>query len=416
MTTIKPVLNGRPCKDGRYTLIIQIIHRRKRGVIFTPHHILREEFDPQKKIVFALQKTRYNKDRVRGINEDFAARIRDLRSIVGQWENTGRQFTPKDITSSYHKRSDNRNVDTYVQNLCEELGQEGRHGTAGNYRSALSAFRKFAGTDQCRFDELTSIRLAEFEKHLKCIPVQRNTITFYMRVLRSVYNKALRAGLVNQKENPFENVSFRMDKTRKLAVGADVLKKVAEVDFCGQGHLAEARDLFMFSFYTRGMSFVDMAYLQRDAICDGVIHYKRRKTGQLFTVRIIPALKPIIDRYSHCTPWILPVMGGSCLSWGETDFQFSPHENPVRLHKRYKQALSRYLFHLGEVSEMLKTGKKLTFNVARHSWASLARTRGIPVSIISEGLGHTSEKTTEIYLDELDARELDRANELVTKL
>ena len=65
---------------------------------------------------------------------------------------------------------------------------------------------------------------------------------------------------------------------------------------------------------------------------------------------------------------------------------------------------------------MLKTGKKLTFNVARHSWASLARTRGIPVSIISEGLGHTSEKTTEIYLDELDARELDRANELVTKL
>lgn len=416
MTTIKPVLNGRVCKDGRYTLIIQIIHRRKRGVIFTPYHVLKEEFDLEKKIVIALQKTRQNKDRVHRINEEITARIRDLWNIVGQWENTGCQFAPKDITASYHKRNDNRNIDTYVQNLCEELGREGRHGTAGNYRSALSAFQKFAGGDKYRFDELTPGRLAEFEKYLKCVPVQRNTITFYMRILRSVYNKARRDGFVNQVGNPFENVSFRMDKTRKLAVGVEILRKVAQADFPGQEHLAEARDLFMFSFYTRGMSFVDMAYLRNDAIYDGVIRYKRRKTGQLFTVRIIPALEPIIDRYSHCAPWILPVMGGSCLSWGENDLHLSSNENPGHLHRRYKQALSRYLFHLGEVSQMLRTGKKLTFNVARHSWASLARVRGIPISIISGGLGHTSEKTTGIYLDELDARELDRANELVTRL
>lgn len=180
----------------------------------------------------------------------------------------------------------------------------------------------------------------------------------------------------------------------------------------------------MFSFYARGMSFVDMAYLKGEDIHGGNIRYRRHKTGQIFTVEIIPLLQAIIDRYADgCTPWVLPVMDGADIpnfppgprDYGASGASVSP-ENSIEQYQRYKKALARYLFYLKRVSTLLDLEEKLTFNMARHSWASLARRRNIPISVISEGLGHTSEKTTGIYLEELDAREVNRANAIVTKL
>ena len=88
----------------------------------------------------------------------------------------------------------------------------------------------------------------------------------------------------------------------------------------------------------------------------------------------------------------------------------------ARLYLRYKYNLSHYLRFFRSMSQRLNLPIKLSFNVARHSWASLARREGIPVSVISTGLGHTSEKTTQIYLDELDNTTVDAANEKVAGL
>lgn len=417
MATIKPVLNYRPNKEGRHTLILQIIHNRRRGVVFSPYHLLPEEFDAQRGMVIAGNRTKAARARAKEINDYIETQTAELHRTVRELEMSGEPFVARQVVAAYRRRGDRRYLRTFVLSLCDELERRGKHSTSTTYRSLLSAFERFAGGQDTHLHGLTPVRLAEFEEYLKSIPLQRNTITFYMRILRAVYNKARRLGLVEKKENPFEEVSFRIDKTRKRAIDADTLRRVAEADFGTRPWLALARDLLLFSFHARGMSFVDMAYLKREDVQEGVLRYTRRKTGQLFTVRVTPVLQELIDRYAACSPWVLPVMKECAVGreQGITLPDLEPDAPEKVLYKRYREALTNYWYYLGVISEELDTGKRLSFNVARHTWASVARNRGIPLAVISQGLGHTSEKTTTIYLDDLSAREVDDANDIVTK-
>ena len=172
--------------------------------------------------------------------------------------------------------------------------------------------------------------------------------------------------------------------------------------------------------YCRGMSFVDMAYLRQRDIDGNVIRYRRRKTGQLFTVKIIAPLRAILDRYREiCSPLALPILmvkdgrGGFCPFGLSGSDPAGKRRSEQELYRRYLYNRSEFLHHLRRLSRQLELERNLTFNMARHTWASRARRQGIPMSIISEGLGHTSEKTTRIYLDELEARRIDEANDVV---
>ena len=154
----------------------------------------------------------------------------------------------------------------------------------------------------------------------------------------------------------------------------------------------------MFSFYTRGMSFVDMIYLQKSDISDGVLTYKRKKTGQTLTLRIEPPLQRIIDRYDSDSPYVLPV-----LARGDS----------YRAYRQQQRELNKFIRKIGA---MLEISEPLTFYVARHSWATLARDCGTPLTVISAGMGHTSERTTRIYLAQLDHDVIDKANRKIINL
>ena len=424
-TSIKPMLNLRKTSaDGRYTLIIQLLRERKRGVVFTPYRLLPEEFNPQKQRAVALTRCKEHRERVKEINTFLDKQVEELLRIIWELERATRPFSARDIALAYRQRYDNRYVRTFFLAQIEELQREGSQGTAANYHSTLVAFEKFSGTRRIHFDQVDENLLMDFERFLRQVPLQHNTVTFYMSNFRAVYNKAQKRGYVNRSESPFNAVPMYIEKTRKLAVSADVIRKVARAKFPDSEKLTAARDMFMFSFYTRGMSFVDMAYLRQEDIHDGVIHYRRRKTGQIYMVKVVPEVQEILDRYrEQCSPWVLPVMldfDGECRFLRPLVYEGSTPEErrqfDERVYQRYKYNLSHYLRFYRDMSRRLNLPVKLSFNVARHSWASLARNEGVPVSVISVGLGHTSEKTTQIYLDELDNKKVDEANETVIRL
>lgn len=412
--SVKPVLNLRPRRDGRYTLILQIICNRRRGVVFTPYALTREEFDAQKGVVLPLTRSRAARDFAREANEHIQNRIQELRSVIASFETTGRPYKPTDVTSLFRRKADRRFLRTYVLSLIEELVQQEKHGTARTYMSTLVAFEKFMGHQKCRLEEINTERLTAFTDYMHRLPLKRNTISFYIRCLRAIYNKAVRENLVHPLQNPFDTITLREDKTRKLAVDVGVLKRLSRIRL-DDAPQRLARDLFLFSFYARGMSFVDMAYLKRVQIRGEVLYYNRRKTGQPFSVRITEPMAGILERYDNSGPWVFPLMteqDGRPLQplEGEDETLFAR-----RLHKRYRATLAWMSHYLDELSVQMGLEKKLSFNVARHTWASMARNKGIPVAVISGGLGHTSEKTTIIYLDEIDAHRIDEANDIVTR-
>ena len=297
----------------------------------------------------------------------------------------------------------------YWLTIVEKCRNKGRYGSAQTFVSTLSVFRKFAGGRQFLLDDLDERQVLAFRDYLQDMGLKPNTVTFYMSKLRAAYNRGVAEGHANSGRRPFDAVTVKNSKTWKLAISDTLMQKVSQAKLTGKQNVA--RDMFLFSFYCRGMSFVDMAYLRQENIREGVIRYRRRKTGQLFTVRILPEMQEIIDRYRLCsTPYVFPILSAAGSGSGKT-----PH-NDQQLYELYCRSRCYYLHLLQDIARKLGTDARLSFGAARHTWASRARRKNIAISVISEGLGHTTERTTRIYLEEMEPCRIDEANRIVTML
>ena len=128
-----------------------------------------------------------------------------------------------------------------------------------------------------------------------------------MRNLRAIYNRAVSEGLVVQR-NPFKHVYTGIDKTKKRAVSLSVIRRIRDLDL-NKKSLIFARDIFMFSFYTRGMSFVDMAFLKKKDLQNGILTYRRKKTGQQLFIKWEKPMQELIDKYNTSeTSYLLPII------------------------------------------------------------------------------------------------------------
>ena len=184
----------------------------------------------------------------------------------------------------------------------------------------------------------------------------------------------------------------------ETGVEQEEIALIASADLRRYPQLEAARDLFMFSFYCRGMSFVDVIRLKHDGIVRDTIFYTRSKTGQRLQIGLLPAMKEIIEKYRTSGPYIFPYIHG---------------QSPRDAYTQYRYSLGTVNRYLKRLGTLLNIGIPLTTYVARHSWATIAKNEGIPISLISEGLGHTSEKTTQIYLNSFAVDTLNKVNENV---
>lgn len=226
-----------------------------------------------------------------------------------------------------------------------------------------------------------------------------NTVSFYMRILRATYNRAVDKGVIRQRF-PFKHVYTGVEKTVKRAISFKVIRQLKEMDLSHSQSMEFARDMFMFSFYTRGMSFVDMAFLKKTDLNNGMLTYRRKKTGQLLSIRWEKCMQDIVDKYpGNYSTYLLPII--------------------IHIRKderlQYKNSICLVNRRLKEIGKKLGLVHPLTMYVARHSWTSVARGKHIPLSVISEGMGHDSEKTTLIYLAALDTTVIDKANMVVLR-
>jgi integrase len=290
---------------------------------------------------------------------------------------------------------------SFIEDMIAGLRVIGRSRTSETYETTLKSFKRFRNNIDLPLDDLDSHVVLAYEGYLKNCGISLNTSSFYMRNLRAVYNRAVEVGLTAQRY-PFKHVYTGVDKTLKRAISLKTLKRIKAFDSNGVPSLDFARDIFMFSFYTRGMSFIDIAYLRKSDLHADVLIYRRKKTGQQLFIKWEKCMKNIVDKYSDPdSEYLLSIINP------ESDI---PHRR-------------QYLYAAHNVNRSLKIiGRKLgikiplTMYVSRHSWASIAKSKNVPLSVISEGMGHDSEATTRIYLASLNTVAIDKANSLILKL
>lgn len=389
-------ING---KDG--TLFFQIIHQRQVRQIYTGLHISDSEWDAEDVMTTDPSKTSDERTTyLVSIKNSLIEYQKKLLTVISNLDRKGSPYTAQDVVAAYNATLKETGLVSFAIKQIDELKKIGKKATARRFESTIKSLLRYTDNNEVTWAELTPNFVLGFEEFLMKRGLCRNTTSFYMRNLRAIVNRAVEQDL-EVPRNPFKHVYTGVDKTVKRAVSLDEICLIRDIDLNGHPSLDFARKVFMFAFYTRGMSFVDIAFLKKSDLRNGIITYSRRKTRQQLIVRIEPETRKIIESFGKSdTAFLLPIL---------TD-------EANDLDQQYENAYFRINRNIKKVGTMLGLKTKLTLYVARHAWASIAHSNHVPLSTISKAMGHDSEKTTIIYLQSLDTSSVDKANSDIIRM
>ena len=396
MASVKVKFKQSTVPGNKGTIYYQIIHKRKTKLLFSDYHIYTDEWDADSsKATSTLSDERL--PLISAINKAILRDRSRLNDVIDYLIKNCSTFTVEQILEIYTEKYKTQSFFNYMNSLIVSLRLKGKTGTSETYTNTLKSFRTFRRNEDFPICDLNSDLIEEYETYLKCRHLSPNTISFYMRVLRAVYNRAVEENLA-EAVNPFRHVYTGISKTKKRALSIYQLRKLKNIDLSYCASMNYARDMFLLSFYLRGMSLVDMAFLKKSDLKNGYITYRRRKTGQLLIIKWTKEMQSILNKYkSQSEKYLLPILKDKMINERTT----------------YRTVGYNINFNLKKIASLLNISIPLTLYVARHSWASIAKIKGIPVNVISEGMGHDSEITTRIYLASLDISLLDKANSIV---
>ncbi len=401
MASIKLKFRAHTDNTKAGALYFQVIHDRVVKQVKTDYRIYSHEWDKHRgEIVKDLPFSEQRHEALKVIHDKVAWEQRKLEQIVRSFEDAGRPYTVEDIIKRYKSATaDKPTVFEYMRRQSERMKKLGRMRTSETYQQTLHSFMRFRNDIDLYFDMLDADMVEQYESFMRSNNLSRNTTSFYIRILRCIYNRAVEDGLVQQTD-PFKRVYTGVDKTAKRAISLKEIKRIKELDLSDKPAIDYARDMFLFSFYLRGISFIDLAYLRKRDLSNGYITYIRKKTGQQLTIRWERSMQEIVDKYpENPTQYLLPII--------------IRKDGTER-----KQYLNKILFvnrKLKQVAQLARISTPLTMYVSRHSWASIAKSKNVPLSVISEGMGHDNEETTRIYLAAIQTNQIDDANRRILK-
>lgn len=406
MASIKVKFRPSSVADREGTVYYQVIQDRKVRQIVSHCRVYASEWDEKRSRVI-IEISGERRAIVLGIRDRIRMDVERLNKIDRRLDAAGLQYSADDILEEFKRYVREYSLSAYMGRLIAKLRRNGRVRTSETYTAAFLSFRKFlveakrcecGGRDgDVMLDGITTELMEAYEAWHKKRGNSLNTISFYMRILRAVYNRAVEDGII-ENHNPFRRVYTGIGKTVKRALPLQYIRMIKGLDLSLMPALDYARDMFMMSFYFRGMSFVDMAYLRKTDLQNGAIVYRRRKTGQLLNIKWTEEMQTILDKYpENKSCYLLPII------------------KAVGINERcmYRNASYSINHNLKKIAGLMNIDFRLTMYVARHSWASVAKATGIPLSVISEGMGHDSETTTQIYLASLESSVIDGANSLI---
>ncbi len=382
--------------EGREgTLFLQVTHNRTVRTVCTGCRINPGDWDGEASYIRNTE-VPGRKERLRQVEAHIRWITRRLSGIVREKEMTMAEYTTDDIVSEYRRCTSGLTWIGFIRMHAERKTAEGRNGTAKTSRAALASFSHFRKGEDMLPDVLDGDEMARYEMWLRGRGVRRNSSSCYLRTLRTLYRKAVEQGLTADNDI-FRHVFTGFAKTAKRAIAIDAVRNIKRLELPEDSTCAFARDMFILSFYLRGMPFIDMAYLCKSDIRNGLLQYNRKKTMQSLSVCWEPPMQDIVDKYSHLTkesPFLLPII---------TKFDGTER-------KQYERMEHKVNRHLKKIGEMAGLHIPLTTYVARHTWASAMRDMGCSLSVICSGLGHESLKTTQIYLSSIDTEDVTKAN------
>lgn len=397
MANVKTTLDTRRAKsDGKYNVIFRITHLKRVYTINSGVSIYLEHWNASKREVrllhanakrlnLKLLKSYYEiEEALLILDKEFS--IVKLRSMLGYTTSTESNLTFKQFSDK----------------IIAQMFEVKRTGNAIVYQTAVNRLLNFSN-ENIMFVDINFKLLTSFEHHLRTSGLKQNSISNYFRSIRALYNLAIKHDIVERSRYPFHNLTIKSQRTAKKAITKHDIIRMNSLPLDANSPKKTALNYFMLSFYLRGISFTDMAYLKHDNIVEDRIEYVRRKTGKFYSIRLFEQAKTIIGMLSDLdSDYLLPVM---C-----SDIE----EDGLKAKKLIQQWIKTTNKYLNSISLELQLKSKVTTYTARHSFATIAKHLGYSNELIAEALGHEyGNRTTSIYLDVFDKDKVDAMHKQV---
>lgn len=387
-------------KDKTYPLVLRLGHNERTTSIPIGISLLEKDWDVNTRLV---RKSYEGTSSVSRINNFIQKKKSDAMDIILKLHENGqlKSLSLQTLRDQIANENSNQSFFVFAEQQIMELIKANRIGTARSYKGLVSVLMTFHQGKGLLFQQITYAFLIKLETWHKNKGNQANGLAVYMRTIRAIYNKAIKEGLVEKDAYPFTDYKIKTTPTEKRALEWELLKKIIELEL-PQDHVCfNARNYFLASYIMYGMNFTDMAFLKKNDIQNGRILYRRKKTSKLYDIRITDHLNSILSYYldkENTSPYIFSIIHRSTAVHQERDIMWA--------RKRYNKKLKI-------LADLCGIDKNLTSYVSRHSFATQAMLKQVPLNAISAMLGHSSLKTTEIYLKSLPSNILDDYNSLL---
>lgn len=392
MVQINLVLDTRRAKlDGTYPIIFRIIQFKTVYTISSGLSISKIHWDDKKRQV---SQDYANASR---INLQLTKKYVAIQSAILQLEDDFTIEGLKEILDEKYKPISQTTFKDFADELIAQMYSVKRTGNAIVYQTAVNRFLLFCNKPNIKFSEINYSLLDRFSHDLKLQGLKQNSISNYFRSLRAIYNKAIKAKIIDRSSYPFFDIKIKTEKTVKRAILVADIAKLHQVIKDDQTPSYKAFQYFLLSFYLIGISFTDMAYLSRKNIIDGRVVYRRRKTHKEYSIKLFPQALAILDLfYQEKSKYLIPIL---------PDYVVEDSLVAKKLIHQWIKTTNKYIKRLGQE---VGIASPLTTYVARHQFATTAKRLGYSNELIAEALGHEyGNKITNIYLDSFDQEVVD---------
>ncbi len=387
-------------KDNSYPVIMRLGHNERTTSIPLGISVLEDDWDIKNRVV---KKSYVGLSSVTRLNNLIQKKKADAMDVILKLHESG-QLNLLSVTAIRDKIvqvNTNQSFFHFAGLLIDDLKKANRIGTARSYKGVISVLKTYNNDRDLRFHDITYSFLSKFETHHKSKGNEANGLAVYMRTIRAIYNKAIKEGIIDKELYPFNDYKIKTTPTEKRALDWNLLKKIIMAKLAPNHACFNARNYFVASYMMYGMNFTDMAYLKKTDINDGRIIYRRKKTSKLYDIKITDSLNKILKHFIKQNPeseYIFPIIKRETSILQEKDIQWA--------RKGYNEKLKDLAAHC-------KIDKNITSYVSRHSFATQAMLLDVPLNAISTMLGHSSLKTTEVYLKSLPSNILDNYNSVI---
>ena len=401
-TTKVSLYNFRIKKNGKYPVKIRVIWQRKFYFYQTGVDLTEEEF-----------KNYYSRKDLRKQFDDIIYYLNKADKIV---KDLGRNFSWKEFDALYYNRkstgiqinnhSQSINIVTHLEDYAKKLFGEGSIKTSKGYTTTANHLKEYLKKegDCLLFSDITPEFLNLLEKHFLSskMKLSYSSIGVYMRNIRTVFNQAISEKIINSELYPFGKGKYvpPSSKKAKKALSLEVIEKIYNYEPVNSKE-AWAKDMWLFAYFANGLNVKDIAFLRYENIKAGVLSFIRAKTehsskDNIKTIEVIITedIQRIINKWGKKPPrpksFIFDILHPNDLS-------------DVQIYRDVNQTVRTINKYMKRIANDLKLERVPTTNFARHSFSTVLKRAGVPIEMISEQLGHSSIKTTEIYLGSFES-------------